>query len=281
MAVLIVENDRSLLKLLQAVTTRSGIVTDVKSYEAALPAIRTGRYEAVIFDLMLPEIIGFGILDSLQATHPHLLSRIIILTAAPEAVLKEKLRCQSMVWHTLRKPFDIQELTQTIQDCVAFHTARDLPTSAQLHSWLNDQCVTSSAKASLIASVQSGQSLQLRASFGFAEGLLETIFPLPLGGNYPLCIAARTARPVLLSSLTLARAAEYPLLLPVWSASGSQAIAALPVKQYNLVTGVIGWSFSEPQRFEEAQRTVLLRAAAECFLMIRNEEFGEASSAAS
>ena len=70
-----------------------------------------------------------------------------------------------------------------------------------------------------------------------------------------------------LASLNLA-SPEYPLLLSIWTASGSQAIAALPFSRNGTTLGTIGWSFDQPQAFEEPQRYALSQIASECAVIL-------------
>ncbi len=117
--------------------------------------------------------------------------------------------------------------------------------------------------------VRKRRELQLRASCGFPTGSVERLFPLPVDGKYPICSAVRTGRAVCLDSFVGA-AAEYPLLLPIWT-SGGRSMAAVPIRRFDRVTGAIGWSFSESQTFQTPQLQYLVRASSECFPMVRAE----------
>ena len=60
---------------------------------------------------------------------------------------------------------------------------------------------------------------------------------------------------------------DYPLL-SIWTMSESKAVAAIPLHRDGLVAGVVGFSFAEPQRFDDKQRALFLDAASDCIAML-------------
>src|SRR5207244_9447094 len=90
----------------------------------------------------------------------------------------------------------------------------------------------------------------------------ESHYPLAIDAPFPICAAARQGRAVWMSTLQTAAAAEYPLLVPIWREHGSFALAAIPILAGERVTGVAGWSFSEPRVFGEEERARLAAIAA-------------------
>src|SRR5207245_4398255 len=123
MRVLVVEDDLPLRMFLDVLIRRSGIEVDtMSSGEDSLDAIKSETYAAVILDLMLPGRTGFDVLHSLRATDPHLLRRIIVLTAVSQSALDQRFEFQSLIWQLIRKPFEVSELVTTIEECVQFHS---------------------------------------------------------------------------------------------------------------------------------------------------------------
>ena len=93
MRVLVVEDDLPLRMFLDVLIRRSGIEVDtMSSGEDSLDAIKSETYAAVILDLMLPGRTGFDVLHSLRATDPHLLRRIIVLTAVSQVRTRSTIR---------------------------------------------------------------------------------------------------------------------------------------------------------------------------------------------
>lgn len=272
MSVLVVEDDRALSKLLEAVLRRSAISPQIVTRgDHALEAIEVNgaRYEAIILDLMLPGLNGFELLQRIRAEQPHLLSRIIVLTAVSSAML-QSFEFTRLVWCVIRKPFDLNELLNVLSDCIACHSGRMPLNRSEFSRWFDRRSVALSAKAGIV-SIAIDRALHVRAEFGFAVGMTRDHFPLSLDRKYPLSIAFRTGKPVWLASLTLA-CAEYPLLLPIWTANGSQAIAALPIAGADVMVGAVGWSFDHPQAFEEHEREAFSLISSECFAIIVGDQ---------
>lgn len=273
MRVLVVEDDLPLRIFLQVLIRRSGLDVDaMSSGDVALEAIQSEKYAAVILDLMLPGRTGFEILHSLRVTHPHLLRRIIVVTAVAQAALDQRFQFQSLVWQVVRKPFEVSDLVRTIEECAQFHSAA-WPAPQELSSWLEQRCADGGARAGVIAVIANGRELRLHASYGFEAGTVERHFPVPISAGYPICSAVRTGRPVWLASIVKA-GPETPLLSPVWEIARSQAIAVVPLKRHELITGAIGFSFSEPQRFDDRQRAYFLQTADDCLPMVPVEQRG-------
>lgn len=65
--ILIAEDEKPLAKALQLKLNHEGFEAEIASDgEEALEHIKTGKYELVLLDLMMPKIDGFGVLESLQ-----------------------------------------------------------------------------------------------------------------------------------------------------------------------------------------------------------------------
>jgi len=277
MAVLLVEDDPALARLLQTLVAREHMAVDVVTRgDEALKAIEGGRYLAIVLDLMLPVMSGFEVMRQLSARRPEVLSRIIVLTAVSQSQLEE-FRYTSAIWRLMRKPFEVPDFIRTLRECVATHAALALPDREELTSWLAAAAGECGAGAAVLSAI-SGRELVLRATFGYDDGVAEEHFPLALSERFPLCIAARTGRPVRLASLQVT-SPEFPLLLPLWTMNQRQALAAIPLLRNGMSIGAICWSFAEPQRFDEAQCAMLSKMADACVAMIPVEAQRSAESA--
>jgi len=265
MSVLVVEDDRQLREFLDLVVRRCGLTChSVSSGDVALDAIRSEKYTVALLDLMLPRMTGFDVLRSLRATHPHLLRRIVVLTAVSQTTLDRQFDSQSLVWAVIRKPFDVAELTRTIDECVRFHTT-EWPSRGELGAWLGWRANDCGAQAAIVAAIDDAGQLRVVAAHGFPERLVKKQFPMAVSAPYPICVAARTGRAVWLASIS--PQSEYPLCT-LWTKSGTRALATVPLKHNGAVTGAIGWSFQSAQRFDHAQRATLLETAGDCVAMI-------------
>ena len=74
-------------------------------------------YDAIILDLMMPNLDGFTFMNTIAENDPGRLRRIIVTSAASPAVIKE--RMHGAPFHLLPKPFDIGELVERVKACIA------------------------------------------------------------------------------------------------------------------------------------------------------------------
>lgn len=113
-AALIVEDDESLQRLLQVVLRKYCISVDhAADGEAAIAMVRSGSYDVVVLDLMLPKVNGLAVSEAIQALPRR--PKVIVLSAIsryfgdrfPEGTLM------------LQKPFDIDKIEDVLRTLVA------------------------------------------------------------------------------------------------------------------------------------------------------------------
>jgi CheY-like chemotaxis protein len=117
--VLVVEDDDQTRALLVAVVLRNGMhATQAGDGRSALALLATSRYDAVLLDLLLPELSGVAILAHLIDAKPEMLPRVVVVTAAigPEWSGSAEAKRARLV---IRKPFDVQELERALLLCCA------------------------------------------------------------------------------------------------------------------------------------------------------------------
>jgi len=116
-SLLLVDDDRDLLKLLSMRLTAAGYrVTAVESAEAALAQLSMTRPQIVVSDVRLPGRDGLALFDEIHARHPAL--PVILLTAhgtIPDAVDATA----RGVFGYLTKPFDGKELLDKVAQALA------------------------------------------------------------------------------------------------------------------------------------------------------------------
>ena len=115
--VLIVEDDAAIRRLEKMVLQREGYRVDVASdgVEAVLK-LGIAEYDAIVLDLMMPNLDGFRFMSTLAEQDPERLRSIIITSAASPAVIRD--RMQGQPFAVLPKPFDIAELAARVKDCI-------------------------------------------------------------------------------------------------------------------------------------------------------------------
>lgn len=269
---LVVENDSGTRRLLDVFLRRESFDVDpVSNGIEALLLLERIDYAAVVLDLLIPGRTGGDVLEELAASRRELLDRIVVISSATEARLRD-VRGSYPAVAALRKPFDLTELLTAVRERAARHVVPRVTDAAQSFVRLS---VTAGARSGAVAR-RRDDTLELVTSFGHPPGVAEAYYPLAIDAQFPICAAARHGRAVWISALQAASAAEYPLLAPMWRERGSFALAAIPILTNERVAGVAAWSFSEPRVFgkEECARFIEIAAGAV-------ELMGESSTTAS
>jgi len=121
--VLVVDDDAATRVLLETLLCRAGLtVQTAGNGEEAVEALARWQVDAIIMDLFMPRMNGTDLLESFSRERQDLLSRVIVLSAAPEALLKDA-REKYPIWCAMRKPADISELMENVLDCVVHDPA--------------------------------------------------------------------------------------------------------------------------------------------------------------
>jgi two-component system response regulator MprA len=114
--VLVVDDDPGVRALLIALLGHRGYTYDLATDgHEAVAQLRRAPYDAVLLDLMLPNVNGFEVLRFLRAERPQMVSRVIVLTAASNATLRDF--DTSGIRALIRKPFDIHTLLDQLDAC--------------------------------------------------------------------------------------------------------------------------------------------------------------------
>ncbi len=115
--VLIVDDEKDFLDIMaERMGARGMDVSTATSAEDALKMVLKESYDAVIMDLMMPEMDGFKALKLFKETRPDV--SIILLTAnVPEEKCIEAIKLGAM--DVIEKPADLNLLTQKIEEAKA------------------------------------------------------------------------------------------------------------------------------------------------------------------
>jgi CheY-like chemotaxis protein len=118
-AVLIVEDDLQIQRLLTAILNRDGLTAVVAADgKAAMALLETAEFDAIVLDLMLPVVDGFDVLRHLSVANPAMLGRTVVLTGASERMYRNSPHVKQ-THALLRKPFDVARLQQEVAECCA------------------------------------------------------------------------------------------------------------------------------------------------------------------
>ena len=115
--VLVVDDDRSILRLVATVLKRELYEVDTASGgREALARIEETLYDAIVLDLMMPDINGLDVLKVLQSREPRVKCVVILSAASPLDIADSTNPC---VYIALRKPFDNANLIRAVRECLA------------------------------------------------------------------------------------------------------------------------------------------------------------------
>jgi CheY-like chemotaxis protein len=115
--VLVADGDPSIRHLLEVVVrlvSRRAVAAGDGNSVLALLSDRS--FDAVVMDLLLPEVSGTTVLERISRDRPELLPRVVLLTTAPPSVWERCPQAKS-VGAVLRKPFALDELQKALRDC--------------------------------------------------------------------------------------------------------------------------------------------------------------------
>ena len=114
--ILIAEDDRAIQRLILRVLDREGYeIQTASNGQEAMTCIGSQDYDAVVMDLMMPGLSGFDVLARLRSEKPDVLKHLIVITAAAERETRKIPAAD--VCAIVRKPFDLQQLIDTVRKC--------------------------------------------------------------------------------------------------------------------------------------------------------------------
>jgi two-component system, OmpR family, response regulator ResD len=118
--ILVVEDDDAIRALLFTVLRRRGFKVDTSPNGAdGLQRLRSCAYSLVLLDLMMPVMTGYEFLGQLERQDPPSRPLVIVLSAGGST---RNLNPQTVAG-TIRKPFDIELLVDTVSACLSAQDA--------------------------------------------------------------------------------------------------------------------------------------------------------------
>ena len=115
--VLLVDDNEPTCTLITALLRKDFAVDVANDGLEAIDRLRTKTFHAIILDLLMPQMDGFGVLDHLKTQHPDMLRRVLVVTAALTKSDKTRIRDYE-VCAVLSKPFEVESLLTAVRQCV-------------------------------------------------------------------------------------------------------------------------------------------------------------------
>ena len=112
---LICEDDAAIRALVKTVVQREGFEVDVAADgKEGIEKMKSGCYDLVVLDLMMPEVDGFAVVKFLKEQRPKSLKRLVVMSAAGSVHRGD---FPEPVCRLLPKPFDIDQLSDAVHSC--------------------------------------------------------------------------------------------------------------------------------------------------------------------
>lgn len=114
--VLIADDEEAIRTLVSRMLKRAGFEPhEATDGQDAIEQLDGAPFDALVLDLMMPRVDGFGVVEHLIDTQPAMIEKTVVMTAFPKAAAKERLHHLCCI---LSKPFDVNELLGLVRDCV-------------------------------------------------------------------------------------------------------------------------------------------------------------------
>ena len=114
--VLLVDDNEATCALMTALLQREFVVEIASDGYEAIEQLKTRNFGAVLLDIRMPRLDGFGVLDHLREHAPELLKSVLIVSAALGPREMERLEGYA-VCGVIRKPFDVDALLDAVKTC--------------------------------------------------------------------------------------------------------------------------------------------------------------------
>jgi DNA-binding response OmpR family regulator len=116
-SVLLVDDNEATCTLVIALLRRDFAVEVASDGYEALEKLKTGNYGAVLLDLRMPQLDGFGVLEYLKSNRPEVLRKVLVLTAALTTGEVDRVKGYE-VRGIVGKPFEVEALLNAVRSCV-------------------------------------------------------------------------------------------------------------------------------------------------------------------
>jgi DNA-binding response OmpR family regulator len=142
--VLIVDDDAEVRGLLHALLTRQGLTVDVAGDGAtALDLIGKRNYSVVLLDLVMPDVDGFAVMESIK--RPGGSAPVVLVVTGADRSVVDRLDARH-IHGIVRKPFEPDDLVTLVVACADIKSRGTFGTmaiatmiagSSHLLDWLN------------------------------------------------------------------------------------------------------------------------------------------------
>lgn len=114
--VLVADDNESICTLIRALLQSDFVVEIARGGHEAIEKLKSRSYAAVLLDLLMPGVDGYGVLDFLRDEQPQMLRRVLIVTASLSRHEMERVQRYD-VCGVIAKPFEVDSLFGAVRHC--------------------------------------------------------------------------------------------------------------------------------------------------------------------
>lgn len=115
---LVVDDDPAIRRLMQKLLERENFaVSCAKDGSEAIDLLKSGVYDVVFLDLMMPRVSGHEVIEWVRQDKPEIINRVIVVTAQRENELRDAQG--EGIYAVVHKPFDIADVIRLARACAA------------------------------------------------------------------------------------------------------------------------------------------------------------------
>lgn len=113
--VLIADDESAIRALVARMLRRAGFEpAEATDGQHAIERMDAEDFDALVLDLMMPRVDGFGVLAHLIETKPWMVEKLVVMTAFPKAAAEQRLQHVCCI---ISKPFEMDELIRLVREC--------------------------------------------------------------------------------------------------------------------------------------------------------------------
>ncbi len=114
--VLVVDDNEATCTLITALLQKEFTVEVAGDGAEAIDTLRRKSYGAIILDLLMPQLDGYGVLDFLKENQPENILRVLVVSAALTRSDSSRVS-QYGVCAVISKPFEVEVLLNAVRKC--------------------------------------------------------------------------------------------------------------------------------------------------------------------
>lgn len=126
--VLLADDNEATCTLITALLQSEFTIDIASDGSEAIEKLKRRQYAAILLDLLMPVVDGYGVLEFLRKEQPAMLRHVLVVTAALAGREMQRVSAYQVAG-VIPKPFEVDALFQAVRDC-----AGDSDDSPSMHT---------------------------------------------------------------------------------------------------------------------------------------------------